>query len=168
MNNPVPKPTGKVRITGFHTLAMSFLLALWLVASPAQAQVNDISQVDQRIVEAYGTEYVNRLLEQSPHYLEYLNFYLDNAFYVYHHPAKAGGGLPYVSEVAKNTANIPAAQIQPPNPEDIASFNALLYHFERSRNQRKVYLIDGTEMALIFYSDAELVEMYNASKNQGQ
>ena len=164
MKNPMPTTYRKVRAFGFKSVFATLVVAGWLAIAPASAQINNISQVDQRIVAAYGTDYVNRLVSEAPHRLEYLNFYVDNAYYVHHHPAKPGGGLPYVSEVAKNTKNTPANQIAAPDPNNLAAFNPLLYHFETAQSQRKVYLIDGTDKALIFYSISELAERYNAIK----
>lgn len=168
MKNPMPNPYPMVNASGIKSIVATLVVAGWLAIAPAQAQINDISQVDERIVAAYGTDHVNRLIAESPHYLEYLDFYLDNAFYLYPHPNKPGGGLAYVSDVVKNTDGTPAAQILPPDPNNLAAFNALQYHFKRDRTQRMVYMIDGTDQALYFYSDTELSKAYNEFKANKQ
>ena len=164
----MPTPTRKVTAFGFKSVMATLVVAGWMAIAPASAQINNISQVDQRIVEAYGTDHVNQLIAEEPQQLEYLEFYLDNSYYLFQHRAKPGGDIPMVSEVAKNTQNKAANQIALPNPSNFESFNALLWEFEIHPTKRAVYGIDGTDQVLMFYSEKELTAKFNAFKASNQ
>ena len=168
MKNPMPTTYRKVRAFGFKSVFATLVVAGWLAIAPASAQINNISQVDQRIVEAYGTEAVNQLIAEEPQRLEYLEFYLDNSYYLFNHAAKAGSGIPMISEVAKNTQNKAPEQITFPAPSNFETFNALLWQFETHPTKRTVYGIDGTNKVLMFYSDKELEQKYNEYKSSNQ
>jgi len=47
-----------------------------------QAQKMTSLTPDERLIEAYGSEYINTLQTENPFLIKRWNFYLDNAFYI--------------------------------------------------------------------------------------
>ena len=48
----------------------------------AQAQKTSTPSPDERLIEAYGPDYINTLQTENPYLIKRWNFYLDNAFFI--------------------------------------------------------------------------------------
>lgn len=140
-------------------LTLSFLLIVTGLAT-ISAQ-NNSSVPDQRIIDAYGTTYTNKLIAQSPQRIAYLNYFLDHSYVIVERASFAGEKMAKVSTVDLNNKH--TGLTTRPN-FDVNSFNVLQYNFKRNRKIKTQYRIDNTNKVLVFYSEEEITNAFNQSK----
>lgn len=137
--------------------AVKFILIISLFFTSKNAIV--AQTIDERVIEALGRSQSEIIQQNSPHYLEYLNYFLDNSYFVTDLPA----GKPYtdISSVQPKFDNLPPASIELNN---LRSFNVLQYEFQRKFKERTFYKIGSTGKMLVFYSEQEFVKSFNRLK----
>ena len=113
-----------------------FLLLLFPFTSFSQS--NDSSLVpDDRLIEAYGEDYINRLIEDNPFLIKRWNFYLDNAYFI--------------------TDNVPGKETdyKVVQVENLEQINILTIEkeqkLERAWDVPTIYKIENTEQLLVYY-----------------
>ncbi len=93
---------------------------------------------DERLFEAYGQEYVQKVLVENPFLIKRWNYYLDHAFII-------------VDEVAEKIADSPVVEIN-----DLENINILKLEKEqklsRDWNKPTIYLIKDAGKMLIYHS----------------
>tara|TARA_R110002050_G_scaffold102774_1_gene211630 strand:- start:79490 stop:79834 length:345 start_codon:yes stop_codon:yes gene_type:complete len=107
----------------------------------------------------YGQTRLDELLQDQPEYIDYLNFYVKNAFYILENiPEKKLEGSPDISELVFITSG-KSVQI-----EDIENLNILLISLKRNSNEYYTYKIGNTGKAIIFRAPQDMLDDYNTTK----
>jgi hypothetical protein len=124
-----------------------FLLLLLPITSFSQS--NESSPIpDERLVEAYGADYINRLVEDNPFLIKRWNFYLDNAYFI-------------TDNVPEKEADYKVIQI-----ENLEQINILTIEkeqkLERAWDVPTIYKIDNSNKLLVFYSGKVFTEKFKA------
>ncbi len=130
-----------------------FLFLILPVFSFAQSNSNATTlQADDRLVEAFGSEYINKLKNENPFLIKRWNFYLDHAYII-------------TDEVTGKEANYKTIQI-----EDLANINILKVEkeqkLERAWDVPTIYKIEHTNKLLIFYSGKDFNKKLKEHLNQ--
>ncbi len=118
----------------------------------AQAQKTATPAADERLIEAYGPEYINTLQTENPFLIKRWNFYLDNAFIITEaNPDK---------KIAKKSISI----------ADLDKINILKLEKEqkmtRSWDLPIAYQIENTNKLLIYHSGKEFNKKLKAYLKQ--
>jgi hypothetical protein len=97
-----------------------------------------VPQIDERLLEVYEIDYLQRLQASNPQVLQRLNYYLDHAYYLTEYPAEKGA------------PDFPEIVI-----EDLQHINIL--RLEKEQNLRHAfdrptqYQIKGSNQILVYY-----------------
>lgn len=98
---------------------------------------------DQRLYECFDAGYIDHIKNNSPQLLQYLNFSLDNSYYLDEVPTEKD--LFY--------ENIPAF--------DVANFNVFKLNLKKQKSLRTYYRIGNTNKLIVFYSEDEFAKKLN-------
>ncbi|MFC2100291.1 hypothetical protein ACFLRZ_00530 [Bacteroidota bacterium] len=122
---------------------------------------------DPRLYECYDSTFLDTLKIYRSDLIIYLNFFLDNAYFIADLPPNKSLNIPDVSEVpliprkdSDKYRNFDL-NVEGYNP---ANWNMLRYNFKRSFDDRTYYKLGNTGKVLVFYSGSELNEMFNEFK----
>ena len=122
---------------------------------------------DPRLYQCYDSSFLDTLMIYRSNLIIYLNYYLDNAYFIADLPPNKSLDIPDVSEVliiprkeADKYRNFDL-NVEGYNP---ANWNILRYNFKRSFDDRTYYKLGNTGKVLVFYSGSELNEMFNEFK----
>lgn len=127
-----------------RSLTSFFLLFCIFVSYPSFAQ-NETKEVipDPRLKDYYPKEQLDKMVKNAPAMVEYMNFFLDNAYFITEIPPQKKIEAPYVEIKDFNNINI----------------NAL--GLKREQNTRTYYKIAGTSKMLVCYSNEEFTKKFN-------
>ena len=114
-------------------------------------------EVDQKIIDAFGDEYVDNLVKTNVNHLNYLNCFLANSYEIVKISADIDDKFPLASSFLKKLKHQKENNYLP----DLDDFNVLMYNFPRDRKLKKSYRIDKTDYVIVFFSENEFVEIFN-------
>ena len=120
---------------------------------------------DNRIIEAFGQEKTNQLLQDDPNQIIYYNFYLENAYFISQPKEKAVSNAIDIFTVAYLNNNSRYFD------EDISklckeNFNPLKYNFERDFHGYTHYKLGETGKYIVFKPVSVFNRELEAYKNQ--
>lgn len=127
-----------------------------LFCSFVNAQVNNSFPIDQRILEMYEMDYIERMHNQSPQRLTYLTYYLDHSYFITNLPP--GKVYPSTDNVSDKNGTVGNLTI---DCNDLTNFNVLKFNFKRKQKTRTFYQIGDSEQMIVFYSQDEFLKSYN-------
>jgi len=145
---------------GFLNSVISTFVLIVILNSNLFAQSSS-KDIDQKIIDVYGTLYVNNLKSSAPERIAYLKFLLDNSFEIKEIQYNISEKFTKVSAVSINTKFVGNIQRPTFNPNN---FNILLYNFKRDRKNKTVYRIDNTNKVIVFNSEEENAKAFNQIK----
>ena len=114
-------------------------------------------EVDQKIIDAFGDEYVDNLVKTNVNHLNYLNCFLANSYEIVKISSDIDDKFPLASSFLKKFKHQKQNNYLP----DLDDFNVLMYNFPRDRKLKKSYRIDKTDYVIVFFSENEFVEIFN-------
>ncbi|HOZ31058.1 MAG TPA: hypothetical protein PLL66_09090 [Bacteroidales bacterium] len=142
------------------SIMLLFSICALLSYTKAQSELKP----DLRLNKAYDQEYLENLRQNSPSTLEYLNFELDNSWFIAGPEilpkADAMEYLYYRDPVSGEKSDI---RVEVSDVEDI---NIAEYYYDRKYESHVFYKIGDSGMIIGFYSVKETAQKYNISKNQ--
>jgi hypothetical protein len=120
---------------------------------------------DSRIVEAFGQEKTNQLLQDDPNQIIYYNFYLENAYFITQPKGKAVSNAVDIFTITYLNNNSKYFD------EDISilckeNFNPLKYNFERDFHGYTHYKLGETGKYIVFKPVSVFNRELEAYKNQ--
>lgn len=142
-------------------ISLMFIILVFAFVSYADAQSS--LQPDPRLKKAYDSEYLENLKQNSPTTLEYLNFELDNSWFIAGPeilPKADAMEYLYYRDVESGTKSDVLVEVT--NVEDI---NIAEYYYDRKYDSYVFYKIGDSGVIIGFYSVVEMAKKYNSSKN---
>jgi len=130
------------------------LLSLILMTMSAFSQSVTI---DSRLYAKYSEEDLLEIQRVNPLDIEYMNWFVDNAFVVKEINNPESSAFPKLRYMDKET-KMAGAEVTEYNPE---TFNVMECDFEVSAKSSNVYLIGNTGKLLTFYSSEDLTKLFN-------
>ena len=128
--------------------------------STLSAQENTTS-IDQRLIDVYGNERVQQMSSEQPHFISYMNYYVRNGYKIMTNvPARK---LPYFDDITTITNTRTG---KPVTVNDLDNLNILLLDIKRKNDEYLTYKVGETGTVVIFIAPKNLVEEYNAIKEQ--
>lgn len=139
---------------------VTLLFATCILLSGGTAQT--IVKADERIKAVYEESYIATLEEKNPQVLEYLNFSLDNGYFIDESfPPDKYETLPELFVIDPATKKVIQESV---TGEMIHGINILACRFERADNARTYYRIGDTGKVIVLYSVKELTAKFNEYK----
>lgn len=136
---------------------LTISLAIFSIALFSQDQL----QADSRILTRYSQDYIDRNLELAPDGIRYMNFFLDNGYYITEMPGKYEDAK-YLYEINSETHEV---ESEPVVDFDFDNVNIYKYKYELGRTYNMIYRIGDTGKVIVFYSMNEMMEKYNYYKS---
>ncbi len=149
------------RLYSYHKLTMikkiiSSLFLLTVIITFVNAQQNQSHTdlpIDSRLYSVFEGSYLERLRTENPFLIQRWNFYLDHSWYLTPLPPE------------KTSEAYPLIRVA-----DLENVNIFLLEkklrLTRDWNQHKVYRIENTDKALVFYSGKEFTRKLNEHLKQ--
>lgn len=124
-------------------------------------------KVDNRIVEAFPAEYVNYLRTNNPDQLLFLNYFLDNSWYIDYLPHEKLSGIKSLKSL-ENSDNLSVSEISQivTDSERKKEFNILKYKIERNPKGETIYKINNAGLVMIIYDNDKIMQGFNQYRNQ--
>ena len=119
-------------------------------------------EVNQKIIDAYGADYVNNFVKANENRLIYLNCFLSSSFELIKIKSELNDKFPLASNFLKKKKSAQEISYVP----DVNDFNVLMYNFPRDRDLKTTYRIDKTDYVIVFYSENEFAEILNNYRNK--
>lgn len=127
---------------------LTLILLTLSILSFAQKKSSETVEIDDRLTEVYGKEYLTNLQTQNPFLLQRWSFYLDNAYYIVDFPTKKGSpDYPIIEVVDLNNMNILLLEKSQKMTRDFDKLTK--------------YKIKGTNKILVYYSGKEFNQKLN-------
>lgn len=129
-----------------------FLILFFSACTFVSAQ----SEVESKVSEAYGSEYLTSLKENNPDLLNYYSFVLTESYEIvfYGQEKSQQNGIKELT-MRQNTGQIS-------KKENIEDLNILLYDYTIDETKKSVYRIDDSGWVIVFYSKNTLDKMYSS------
>jgi hypothetical protein len=124
-------------------------------------------KIDNRLTEAFPPQYIEELRSQNPDQLLFLNFFLDNAWYIDKLPQEKLSDIKSLKSL-ENTDELTAAEIAQilSDSNRKKEFNILKYKIERNPKGETVYKINEDGLVLIIYNNDFIMQGFNQYRNQ--
>lgn len=114
--------------------------------------------IDLRLKQVFSEEYLNNLSQNYPSELEYLNWCLDNSYYIISDlDIEKYESLPYLKYYNSDTKTIGSIV----EDIEVGSINIFLYSFEINYNSGSMYRIGNSGKTIYFYSNEYLSATFN-------
>lgn len=129
-----------------------FLILFFSACTFVSAQ----SEVESKVSEAYGSEYLTSLKENNPDLLNYYSFVLTESYEIvfYGQEKSQQNGIKELT-MRQNTGQIS-------KKENIEDLNILLYDYTIDETKKSVYRIDDSGWVIVFHSKNTLDKMYSS------
>ncbi|MDR2010738.1 MAG: hypothetical protein LBQ22_09680 [Bacteroidales bacterium] len=115
-------------------------------------------EIDSRLKQFYGEDYLQELSRTKPENINYLNWYLDNSYSVNENiDAIKYESLPYLKHLDPSTKE-EGAVVEDIDPNN---FNILFYSIERYYDRPAIYRIGSSGKIIFFDSVKDLTAKYN-------
>jgi hypothetical protein len=119
--------------------------------------------VDQRIIDLYGESRVNEMIVNQPNLIDYLNYYVNNAYkIIYDVPERKLGQFEDISSITNTRTGLAIAE------NDLDNLNILLLSITRSQNEYLTYRIGSTGNVIVFIAPQFLLDEYNNLSKIGE
>ena len=118
--------------------------------------------IDSRLYAKYSEEDLLNMQQNRPQDLDYLNWFVENAYIVKEVANPDVLNYPKLRYMDKET-KMEGSEV---TEFDAENFNIMEYGFEISAKSSNVYLIGNTGKILVFYSSDDLTKLYNAYKRR--
>lgn len=130
--------------------------------------INSIKiSINDKIFSHFGATYVNNLKENNPDLLLYLNFYVEHSYVIKNIGEKAKEYQ--ANEISKHyikSKKMSEVQVENNSSDfNVAYFNPFSYNI-KLLDEKQVFPIGSDGFALVFYSKAEFIEMFNSYRKQ--
>jgi hypothetical protein len=124
-------------------------------------------KIDNRIKDTFPAEYINDLHLNNPDQLLFLNYFLDNAWYVDNLPQEKLTGIKPLKSL-DNSDNLSVSEISQilTDSKRKKEFNILKYKIERNPKGETVYKINDQGLVLIIYKNEDIMQGFNQYRNQ--
>ena len=138
-----------------------FIIILF-VGSSAFCQNKNVTP-DARLYQCYEKTYLDNLVKTNPEQIQYLNYYLDNAYYVANLKSAekpiTGIDIHILFEKSKNgtVTKVPFKE----KAYNKASFNVLKYNFQTGYLDSPAYIWKEAGIAIIFHPEKYIKEDFN-------
>ena len=118
--------------------------------------------VDQRIIDLYGETRVNEMVVNQPNLIDYLNYYVNNAYQiVYDVPDRKLGQFEDISTITNTRTGLAISE------SDLENLNILLLSITRKQDQYLTFKIGTTGNVIVFIAPQFLLGEYNSlTKNE--
>ncbi|MBO7571700.1 MAG: hypothetical protein J6T48_06055 [Bacteroidales bacterium] len=137
------------------------LLIVTMISGISYAQT---VQIDPRLEKAYSLEHLQRMQKETPIILELLNYELDYSWYIAEpYMQEKIDGFEYLYYKDPETGE-KAGMVQSIEPGNV---NIAEFYYERPFDHRNYYRVGKTNTIIVFYSNQEVSQMYNAMKGYG-
>jgi len=113
--------------------------------------------IDSRLYAKYAEEDLLRIQSNNPTDIEYMNWFVENAFVVKEIRNPEASDFPKLRYIDKET-KMAGAEVSSYNAE---TFNVMEYDFEIGAKTSNAYLIGNTGKLLVFYSNEDLTKLFN-------
>jgi len=113
--------------------------------------------IDSRLYAKYSEESLQEILQTNPADIEYMNWFVENAFIVKGIRNPESSALPKLRYIDKDT-KMAGAEVTEYNP---ATFNVMECAFVIDSNESTAYLIGNTGKVLVFSSNKDLAKRFN-------
>ena len=113
--------------------------------------------IDSRLYAKYSEEDLLDMQQNRPYDLEYLNWFVENAYVVKEVANPDVQNYPKLRYMDKET-KMEGSEV---TEFDAENFNIMEYGFEISAKSSNVYLIGNTGKILVFYSSDDLTKLFN-------
>lgn len=124
------------------------------------SQTNTIKP-DARLFQCYSKQYVDNLLKTNPEQISYLNYYLDNSYYIVSLKSeKPIEGIDIHTLISKSS-KIKFSEIT----YSKGSFNILKYNFYFSNLSALTYIWKEAGIAIVLLPEKHIKENYKVLKN---
>lgn len=137
------------------TTFLILLLVLSAFSILAQSEKNiEPKQIvaDARLSEAFGNDFVERIIAENPSLVQYYNFFLDNSYYIAELP----------QEKTEFINSLPSLSISPQS--DLSKINVLNYDVQLNFDKETYFRMQNSNKVMVFYSGEELNEKFNAHR----
>lgn len=139
-----------------------FLIISLSILIFVKAQNKTIPSIDSRLFEIYSSEFLLDIQNNNPQALEYMNWYLDHSFEIIELPQYKIEFLPELRYFDVNSKTIGEPIENLPTP----IFNIHKFYFERKNDLPTTYKISNTGIAIVFFSEKELVKKFKEYQNE--
>ena len=142
----------------FFKLIVFTIFVILSCHGTASAQ-SSISQIDDRIVDVYGADRTAGFLETQPQFIEYLNYYVQNAYTIlYNIPTRKLSQFEDISTIwntrtGKNVTH-----------EEIFNLNILLLSIKRGNDEYLTYKVGDSGTVIVFIAPNTVRTDYNQMK----
>lgn len=141
-----------------------FLVTFITLLGITFAQESKVPIPDTRIVEAFGQETVDYLLQTSPRTIEYYNFFLDESYTISEIPQEKVHDL---RDMLPFTLKNPAIGEMPDfSAEGLKKLNILRFNINIHPVMGAIYRLGNTNKIIVFYSGDEITRKFKESQNQ--
>lgn len=135
-----------------------------LIISGFSQESNSTNTPDPKLYEVYSSDYIDRLIENQPDLIAFLNFKLSHSYEVVDLTGKIeSNNYPLLSNVQIRSKETSLENSNALTDYNSNNLNVLKYKFETKKNQSSYYQVDGTDFCLKFYSEQELLDMFKKS-----
>ena len=139
----------------FMKITKKFLLFFMLLFGVFQLKAQETT-VDARLVDFYGIEHINRMKQSAPGTIEYLSFYVSNAYTIIKDlPDSKLVQFENISSIKNRRTNKPISS------SDLDNLNILELGIKRKGDQHLTYRIDNTNDVIVFIAPDEVRRRYN-------
>ena len=130
-----------------------------ILANTLSAQLN-INNVDQRLIDLYGTSRVQQMLADQPQFIDYMNYYVKNGYQIMTDiPARK---LPYFKDISTITNSRTGKTL---TADDLETLNILVLDIQRKPDEYLTYKVGETGTVVVFVAPKNLLEEYKMYKN---
>lgn len=130
-----------------------------------KSTINDSLSFDSRLLQIYDISYLEKIRNNNPALLMFLNYKLDNSYIIIDIPKeKEFNPNGFLSNV-KNKTKHKDLKLDPLRDFEKNKLNIFFYDFEIEKFSRSIFIIDGTQKAMLFYSKDELIKKFKKSFN---
>lgn len=136
------------------------LLCTWLFSINAYSQSN--AEFDEKLLFRYTVEEIEAMESTNSARLDYLNFYVNNAFYFMEYsniPEQKASIIPDILDFISLPENYVLTESITKN-----NFNILMYAVEFNENTRTEYRLGGGNDLLLIRSKNEIYDLYNQAQ----
>jgi hypothetical protein len=139
------------------SLIYSALLVI-LMATKLFAQRESTANYNQKLVDFYGTEYLNNLTTNNPGALKYISYFVDNGYWIEDSPKDISDfqDINSVDRIVSKTN----PDISKTSTLGAELFNILTYNIQAKEN-KQYYRIGDSNKLIVVYSRAEILSAVN-------
>lgn len=146
-------------------MSKCFLVAVLLFSTSVFSQSKNVTP-DARLYQCYEKAYLDNLIKTNPEQIQYLNYYLDNAYYVVSlkNAEKPITGIDINTLFEKSKKEVVTSISFKEKVYKKASFNVLKYNFQTGFLDTPTYVWKEAGIAIVFRPEKHIKEDFNQLK----